>query len=85
MRRAAMVCDMVLETLPQVAQLDDEQREVLALELLQSVRERQRVAKVEPGIVALLEERRAEFLEHPERTRNWASVKAGLLAKYRGR
>lgn len=80
-----MLHGMVLETLPQIARLDDEQREMLALELLQSVRERQRVAKVEPEIVALLEERRAEFLEHPERTRTWADVKAGLLAKYRGR
>ena len=76
---------MVLETLPQVAQLSDEDREVLALELLQSVRARQRIDKVDPDIVALLEERRADFLEHPERVKTWAGVKKDLLAKYRGR
>ena len=76
---------MILETLPQLEGLSDEQREVLAVELLQSVRERQRVTNVEPEIVALLEERRAELIEHPERVRSWAEVKASLLAKYRAR
>ena len=76
---------MILETLPQLKGLSDEQREVLAMELLQSVRERQGVTKVEPEIVALLEERRAELIEHPERVRSWPEVKASLLAKYRAR
>ena len=69
---------MILETLPQLEALSDEQREVLAVELLRSVRERQRVTNMEPGIVATLEERRAELLEHPERARSWSEVKAGL-------
>jgi|GEM_PF-3699259 len=76
---------MVIETLPQLAALDDDQRETLALELLQSVRERQLAAQISPEIVALLEERRAEFLEHPERTKSWSAVKSDLLAKYRAR
>jgi len=74
---------MILETLPQLEALNDEQREVLAVELLQSVRERQRVTNVEPEIVALLEERRAELIQHPERVRSWPEVKASLLARYR--
>jgi len=74
---------MILETLPQLEALSDEQREVLAVELLQSVRERQRVTNVEPEFVALLEERRAELIEHPERVRSWPNVKASLLARYR--
>ena len=73
---------MVIDTLPQLAALSDEERETLALELLQSVKERQRVAQISPDLVAILEERRAEFLEHPEQTRTWAEVKANLLAKY---
>ena len=74
---------MVIDTLPQLAALNDEEREMLALELLQSVSERQRVAQISPDLVAVLEERRAEFLAHPEQTRTWAEVKANLLAKYR--
>jgi hypothetical protein len=75
---------MVIETLPQLATLDDDQRETIALELLQSVRERQRLTPVAPEIVQMLEERRAEFLEHPEQTKSWVAVKADLLAKYHG-
>lgn len=76
---------MVIDTLPQLAALNDEERETLAMELLQSVRERQRVEHVSPELVAVLDERRAEFLEHPEQTKSWAEVKAGILAKYRER
>lgn len=76
---------MILESLPELERLDDTQREVLAVELLQSVRDRQQVAKVEPEIVALLEERRAQMLAEPASVRSWAEVKSDLLARYRGR
>ena len=76
---------MVIETLPQVAALDDAQRETLALELLESVRTRQIADGVSPEIVAILEERRAEFLAGPQQTKSWSEVKAGILSKHRGR
>lgn len=76
---------MVIDSLPQLATLNDDERETLAMELLQSVRDRQRVEHVSPELVAALDERRAEFLEHPERTKPWAQVKADILAKYRER
>lgn len=75
---------MVIETLPQLAGLTDDERETLAMELLQTVRERQRVEHVSPELVAELEARRANFLAHQEKTKTWTEVKADLLAKYRG-
>lgn len=74
---------MVIETLPQIAALDDAQRETLALELLASVQERQVAGGVSPEIVAILEERRAEFLANPQQTKSWSDVKAGILSKLR--
>jgi hypothetical protein len=76
---------MVIETLPQLAALSDDERETLALELLESVRERQRVERVSPELVAELEARRAEFLDRGEKAKTWTDVKATLLSKYRAR
>ena len=76
---------MVIETLPQLAALSDDERETLALELLESVRERQRVEHVSPDLVAELEARRADFLARAEKPKSWAEVKASLLSKYRAR
>ena len=76
---------MIMETFRKLASLDDDERATLALEPLQSVHERQQTAHVSPEMVRLLAERRAEFLERPERTKSWTSVKANLLSKYRGR
>jgi putative addiction module component (TIGR02574 family) len=74
---------MVIETLPELAKLTEDERETLALELLESIRARQQVNEVSPELVAELEARRADFLEHPDKTKTWTEVKAGIFARYR--
>jgi hypothetical protein len=76
---------MILETIPQLAALTDEQRELLAMELLESIQADQASEDVDPRILAILEQRHADFLANPQNVRTWTDVKASIQERYRGR
>lgn len=73
---------MVIERLPELAKLTDDECAMLALELLETVRVRQRVDRVSPEWITEFEARRAILLKEVETTKTWPQVKADLLAKY---
>ena len=69
---------MIAERYPELAQLPDEDKLTLMVELWQDVMDDS--SSENPAMAEFVEKRWQEYQMHPERVSNWSEVKSRLLA-----
>ena len=73
---------MIAERFPAVMALPDEEKLSLIAELWEDVAGDD--GTKDPAVVALIEQRLAEYRAHPEQVSTWEDVKTRILASRRG-
>lgn len=73
---------MILDRFPDIEKLTKDERMELYCELQDLVMKESDLVHVDPGILAMLEERHRHYVAHPETARPASEVMAELRAKY---
>ena len=72
---------MIIERLPQVQSLSDEEKWMLVDELQSSLLATDEGEMADPRIIAILEKRMAEYEAHPETGTTWEAVRERLFLR----